>query len=179
MSGDEHGKRGKATKGKVLIDGMERSDLRPKILVPTPAQLERGERVIDADSEIWPDQVRTAVGRAETHGWAWRVTYSHVLAVPPVTGADAGQWVDTHVLVVRMAKPWIGRAWGCWHGTERLGWKFESAQYWGHFMPRQVNVNATELAGLIAGTMTMKYNEGTGSYEVQKVARPVDGSVGA
>ena len=43
MSGNELGTKTKASKGKVKIDGLERSELRPRLLIPTPAQQERGE----------------------------------------------------------------------------------------------------------------------------------------
>lgn len=171
----ELGRKGKA--GKVLYDGLERSELEPKLLVPTPAQLARGERLVDADRDIWPDQVVQMVKRAEGAGWLWRVTYSQFLAVPPITGADAGQWVDTYVMCVRLGKAWTGRAWGAWHGTQRKGWKYESGQFWGHFMDRAANVNSTELNGLVTGTMTMQVVDGTGDkdgilrrYQAVKVA---------
>lgn len=149
-----------------------REDLVPRILVPTPAQLAAGVRVVDADPDTWPAQVGLAVKRAEKAGWSWRVSYSHFLAVPPTGGADAGQWVDTHSMVVRLSREWVGRAWGAWHGTERLGWKFDSAQFWGAFMPRQIKVGADALAGLIVGTMNVVLDQGTGVYRVEKVSKP-------
>jgi hypothetical protein len=169
MSGNELGTKAKATKGKIKIDGLERSELRPKLLVPTLAQLARGERVIDMDPEVWPDSVRQMVKRSERAGWAWRVTHSEFLAVPPVTGADQGKWVHTHAAVVRM---WcgLGRAWGCWLGTERQGWKFETGQYLGLFMSYPATVNSTELNGLITGTMSVKAVERTGE-------KPDEGSI--
>jgi len=180
MSGNELGTKGKASKGKAKVDGLERSELRPRILVPTPAQLERGERVIDADPQIWPGAVAQMVKRCEREGWSVRVTHSQFLAVPPVSGADVGQWVDTHCLVTRIRKEWVGRAWASWLGTQRLGWKFEVAQFWGQFMPRPANVAADQLNGLITSTMTMKLIKKTGEKPdedtifcaVEKVARP-------
>lgn len=171
MSGNELGTKGKATRGRVKIDGLERSELRPRLLTPTPAQLAAGVRLIDAPPDDWPSAVAQAVKRAEKAGWSWRVTYSQFEAIPPVSGADVGKWVLTHSMVVRMRGPG-GRAWGAWHGTTRTGWSFDDAQYWGIFMPVAIVVSATELAGLIVGTMTVKVKEGTNGYTVQPIAKP-------
>lgn len=163
MSGDELGRKGKA--GKTLYDGLERSELSVRVLIPTPAQLAAGIRLIDAEPETWPQAVRDTVRRAETAGWRWRVTRSHFLDIPPTTGWSKGEWVDTHSLAVRLGKQLAGRAWGVWHGTER-GWRYDSGQFWGHFMQRPVNVNATQLTGLILGRMHVQYDQKEGKYHV-------------
>lgn len=177
MSGNELGTKGKATRGKVKVDGLERSELRSRLLTPTPAQLAAGVRMIDAPADDWPLAVKQAVRRADKAGWAWRVTYSQFEAIPPVLGADVGKWVLTHSMVVRMQGP-AGRAWGAWHGTTRTGWGYDSGQFWGLFMGYPVNINATELAGLITGSMIVKLKDRTGEkpdersifYAVEPVA---------
>lgn len=76
------------------------SELKPIVLVPTRAQLARGERVIDAT----PDQIpqRTAaplIARLTAAGVRHRVTYSHAL-LPPKRGSD--DWQDVHTVVIRV-----------------------------------------------------------------------------
>lgn len=142
--------------------------LAPKLLVPTPAQLARGERVIDLDPDAWTKAVRDVVKRAERAGWTCRVTYSHFLAVPPVSGRMTGQWVPTHVQCVRL-RGMFAQAWGAWHGTEHDGWSWNSGQY----LPLGgvlLSVGATELSGLITGKMTIRTHEGTGKRRVEQIA---------
>lgn len=149
-----------------------RAELRPVILVPTPAQLARGERVLDADPESYPQAVRLAVDKAQKAGFVTRVTWSHFKNTPPVAGKNAGLWVDTHCLCLRLVRgegDFATRAWGCWWGTED-GWKYDSGQWWAPFIPRIVNVSATGFIGLITGAMVIGYDVGTGRYCAEKIA---------
>lgn len=146
----------------------EKKALVPQLLVPTPAQLARGERVIDLDPDAWCKAVRDMVKRAERAGWTCRVTYSHFLGVPPVAGRMTGQWVPTHVQCVRL-RGMFAQAWGAWHGTDHDGWKWDSGQY----LPLGgllMNVSATGLSGLITGKMTIKCDERTGKRRVEEIA---------
>lgn len=80
---------------------------RPIVLVPTPAQLARGQRVIDATDEQMPKTCRALVAKLTAAGVAHRVTYAHAL-LPPVRGSD--DWVDNHSVVIRVR----GRGFTSW-----------------------------------------------------------------
>lgn len=148
---------------------VDRGDGQPKLLVPTPAQLAAGVRLIDVDPGEYCRAVGLLVRKLESLGWRYRVTYSHFLAVPAVTGRFVGQWMPTHSQCVRMSGM-FARAWGCWHGTEEGGWGWDSGQYWptgGTVM----GVSSTELTGLITGKMTIRTDEGTGIRRVEETVK--------
>jgi len=151
---------------------VDRGGGKPALLVPTPAQLARGERVLDADPSDYPQAVRLAVDKARKAGFAVRVTYSHFQDVPAVSGKHKGEWVETMSMCVRLVRgegDFATRAWGCWLGTED-GWKYDSGQWWAPFIPRIVNVSATGFIGLITGAMVIGYDVGTGRYCAEKIA---------
>lgn len=105
----------------------KRDELSPVVLIPTPAQLASGVRVIDVGEEIYPRAVVLAVARAHKCGWGSRVTYSQFLDVPPFAGKHKGQWVTKHCLRVRCWRDTM-RVEASWIGTDEDGWKFDSAQ---------------------------------------------------
>lgn len=76
--------------------------LRPVVLVPTPAQIARGERVINARPEFVPSAAAKLADVAREHGWAARLTYSHAL-IPPKRGSD--DWREQHTVALRVSRP--------------------------------------------------------------------------
>lgn len=163
MSGSEPTKR--ATSG--VAAKVDRGDGRPVLLVPTAAQLARGERLIDADPATYPQAVRLAVDKARKAGFEVRVTYSQFQAVPPVSGRNRGLWIETHAMCVRVSRE-TTRGWGCWFGTD-AGWSYDDGQWKIAFLPHPVNVTATEFTGLITGAMVIGYKVETGKYCAEKV----------
>lgn len=145
---------------------VKKGELKPVILVPTPAQLARGERVIDAEPEIWPAAVKAMVKKAGSHGWGCRVTYSQFLDIPPVSGKNVGEWVTKHCLRVRT---WLGdvAAEGTWIGAEADGWKPDTAQayhrQWGLSVPFGVKV----MGELLDGTMVIARDERGFAHAIQ------------
>lgn len=73
--------------------------LAPVVLVPTPAQLARGQRLIDATASQCPSSALIMRSAAEREGWATRVTYSHALMPPKLGGED---WRERHSIALRV-----------------------------------------------------------------------------
>lgn len=87
----------------------ERAPLRPLILIPSPADLAAGRRVIVVEEDEIPRSVRAFRDATIAGGWSAQVTYSHFWDVPPATGRWAGRWVPKHMMCVRF-----------WHLGRRL-----------------------------------------------------------
>jgi hypothetical protein len=98
------------------LDAADRAGLtpapRPVILVPTPAQLARGQRVIEATDEQCPAALLRLREAALTAGWAVRTGYSHALHPPKRGGED---WYERHHVTLRIAHEGRGqRGYGAW-----------------------------------------------------------------
>lgn len=165
MSGQEPTRR--ATMGAAAP--VKRADMQPTILVPTPAQLARGQCVIEASQEQWPSAVRQLAAKAEKHGWTVRTTYSQILDIPTVAGRHKGERQIRHYLAVRLEHRERGiLAYGMWCGTDDSGWKADHAQamlvnHW----PTTV-FGVVELGKLVTGQAQIK--EVTGGYRLETVA---------
>lgn len=159
MSGAEPTKR--ATAG--VARKVPRAELEPTILVPTAAQIARGQRLIDAERTQWPRPIELLVDKAAKHGWSVRVTYSQVLDVPTVAGKHKGERQIKHFLAVRLEHHSRAvRAYGIWCGTDESGWKADHAQAMlvNHWPTTTFGV--TDLGRLVTGEMQIK--EVTGGY---------------
>lgn len=135
----------------------KRADMAPTILIPTPAEMARGQRLIDAPRDQWPRAVELLADKAERAGWNVRVTYSQVLDLPAIAGRHKGERVVKHYLAVRLfhVKRQI-MAYGIWSGTEDTGWKADHAQAMlvNHWPTTTFGV--TELGKLVTGLMDIK-----------------------
>jgi hypothetical protein len=153
VSGEEPTRRATAGAAKTT----PRAELKPTILVPTPAQLAAGIRLVDADESQWPRPVALMVRKAQAAGWETRVTYSQVLDIPAVAGKYKGQQVIKHFLAVRMfhVKRQI-RAYGIWKGVEDQGWSADCAQAMliNHWPTTAFGVE--DLGRLVTGAMEIK-----------------------
>lgn len=129
-------------------------ELRPKILVPTPAQLASGQRLVSADPAIWPDSVARAHRKALENGWLAMVTYSHFLDVPPYQGKHAGQWVEKFSLAVRVCKMPV-LAYAVWHGQEEEGWSANAAGAWLVGVGPAVTFGVMEFGQLLDGRLNV------------------------
>jgi len=125
-------------------------DVAPIILVPTPAQLAAGQRIVDVASDSWPDSVRLMVGRAQrAGGWRVRVTYSQYLASP-----YRGERKLKHTMAVRLVRECDGvQAYGMWQGEDDKGWSADSAQAKHPELGMCGPFGVTELGRLVDGTM--------------------------
>lgn len=150
MSGQEPARRATAgAKAKV-----KRGELSPVILIPTPAQLAAGVRVIDADPEVWPRAVRSAVEKVRRYAWSNRVTYSQFLDVPPSAGKHKGEWVTKHCLRVRCWRDTM-RVEASWVGTDEDGWKFDGAQAFSAGLGLSQPLSSEVFGKLIDGRMVL------------------------
>lgn len=73
--------------------------LRPVVLVPTPAQLARGQRLVDAAPTQCPNSALIMRTAAERAGWTTRLTYSHAL-MPPKRGNE--DWWEQQTIALRV-----------------------------------------------------------------------------
>lgn len=81
-------------------------------------------------------------------GWDARLSVSHFLDVPPVSGKHKGQWVEKRSVALRLARGDV-RAYGIWHLDVEAGkWAFDSAQALEGGAVR--TLNAAALAELLA-----------------------------
>lgn len=136
----------------------EAAELKPVILVPTPAQLEAGIRVIDADPAVWCASVKAMVERAKRNNWTFRVTYSQFIDVSSNRGKHAGEAVTKHTLAVRMWRDsgiHLIRCYGMWHGTDEDGWKASGAGAVSFLFGMVKLSGITDLEKLIDGRMTI------------------------
>jgi len=144
----------------------------PTILIPTPAQLARGQRMVDMPREQWPQSVTSLVDKAQRHGWSVRVTYSQVLDIPTIAGKHKGERQIKHWLAVRLEHAARGvKAYGTWCGTDETGWKADHGQamlvnHW----PTTI-FGVMDLVRLVTGKMEIR--EVTGGYTLQDSVQPV------
>lgn len=85
-------------------------------------------RMRDADPTA-PEWPRRTVGAlvsklAMDDGAVFRVTYSRAM-VPPSKLSRTGDWIDTHVHVLRVQRADGQRGWGAWHNG-----RWEEGQWW-------------------------------------------------
>ena len=168
MSGEEPQRARARLSGKrragARADEVERAPLVPLILVPSPADLAAGRRVITAEEDEIPRAARLFRDRAEAAGWTTQVTYSHFWDVPPATGAWAGRWVPKHSMFVRF---WhLGRrlrgyaGWTCVDdGTGAARWSSGGGQVQilGYRWPAGVaSGGVKQLEKLVSGEQTVK-----------------------
>lgn len=71
----------------------------PIVLVPTPAMLAAGQRIVDARADQIPRTCAALVAKVATTGRAYRVTYAHAL-MPPKRGQQ--DWADSHSVCLRL-----------------------------------------------------------------------------
>jgi len=165
MGGQEPTRR--ATAG--VAKKVPRAELKPTILIPTPAQLKAGVRAVDSDPGQWPRAVAALVRKAQAAGWETRVTYSQILDIPAIAGEHKGQQVVKHFLAVRLfhVERQI-RAYGLWRGVEGQGWSAETAQAMlvNHWPTTSFGVE--DLGRLVTGTRHIK--EVPGGFALQALA---------
>lgn len=131
--------------------------LRPVLLIPTPAQIARGQLVIDVQSE---DQICAAAKRlgkiAWDKGWRVRPTISH--AQLPPSGVRR-EWKDAFFLALRVVHPqWRIQAYGIWengHWNSGQAMSLASGQ-------RTKEFGAKVFEQLLSGTLTLWDKPGGG-----------------
>lgn len=140
----------------------------PKILVPTPAQLAAGVRVVVAEPETWCRSVAGLVRKAQRCGWEVSVSYSHFIDTPPNMGKWKGQPVPKHSQAVRLRNVFGIQAYGIWHGIEGEGWAAESAQAQWRGL-RSLPFGAEALEKLVTGKMMLIREPGQGAWRLEAV----------
>lgn len=136
----------------------------PKLLIPTPAQLAAGQRVILAQEETWCQSVASLVRKATRYGWAVSVTYSHFLDRPAYQGKWKGTPKPVHDQTVRLLREADGvGAYASWHGVEGDGWAAQGGQAkWLGLL--SVPLSATVIDELVTGKVTLTREEGQGVW---------------
>lgn len=168
MSGDEPTRRATSGSkgGKKRAGARDVADdkpaLRPFVLIPTPAQVAAGQRLVTAEEDDIPRTVALFRDRTLAAGWSAQVTYSHIWDVPPATGRWAGRWVPKHIMCVRF---WHLRrrlrayaSWSCADdGSGAAAWSSDGgqAQIIGNWPTTKVGVVA--LGKMVAGDLTVKW----------------------
>jgi hypothetical protein len=111
------------------VDGHTPVKVAPVILEPTPAQIERGQRVLWVETSP-SKSVRDFAELCRAHGFWAGISRSRYIDVPVVSGRLAGQRPTCENHVVRFdSQVRMLTGWACWRYTEELEeWKAEGGQ---------------------------------------------------